>query len=115
MCSGSLSACLRSCSVGFWSEQKGLSPLPEAWLSRAGSQCLRHWERWLSPARRRVTAHVQFVRHARVDPEMSRSLKSQGFRCHCEDFCQARTPLYMLREIFAGALPASAHQAQMYF
>jgi len=25
-----------------WSEEKGLSPGPEAWLSRAGSQCLRY-------------------------------------------------------------------------
>jgi len=48
------------------SEEKGFSPGPEAWLSRAGSQCLRCWERWLSPARRRVTAHVRSVRHARV-------------------------------------------------
>ena len=32
-----------------WSEKKGLYvPGPEAWLSRAGSQCLRFWERWLS-------------------------------------------------------------------
>jgi len=53
-----------------WSEEKGLSPGP-AWLSRAGSQCLRHWERWLSLARRRVAAHVWSVRHARVDPELS--------------------------------------------
>jgi len=63
-----------------WNEEKGVSPGPEAWLSRAGSQCLRHWEGWLSPARRRVAAHVQSVRHARVNPELSGSLKSQGFR-----------------------------------
>ena len=38
----------------FWSEEKGLSPGPEAWLSRAGSQCQRHWKRWLRPARCRI-------------------------------------------------------------
>jgi len=54
-----------------WSEEKGLSPGPEAWLSRAGSQWLAHWERWLSTARRRVAAHVRSVRHACVDPELS--------------------------------------------
>jgi len=27
----------------FWSEEKGLSPGPEAWLSRIGSQGQRHW------------------------------------------------------------------------
>ena len=43
-----------------------MSPGPEAWLPRAGSQCLRCWERWLSPVRCRVAAHVQSVRHARV-------------------------------------------------
>jgi len=41
---------------------------------------MRRWERWLSPARRRVAAHVRSVRHERVDPELSGSLKSQGFR-----------------------------------
>ena len=41
-------------------------PGPEAWLSRAGIQCVRCWERWLSPVRRRVAAHVRSVRHARV-------------------------------------------------
>jgi len=76
----------------FWSEEKGLSLGPEAWLSRAGSQCQRHWERWLSPARRRVATHVWSVRHARVDPELSGSLKSQGFRRQYEGFCQARAP-----------------------
>jgi len=39
---------------------------PEVWLSRAGSQCLRCWEIWLSPVRCRVAAHVRSVRHARV-------------------------------------------------
>jgi len=92
MCSVSPSACLGSWSVGqVWSEAKGLSPGPEAWLSRAGSQCQRHWERWLSPARR-VATHVRSVCHARVDPELSGSLKSQGFRCQYEGFCQARAP-----------------------
>ena len=51
-------------------KEKGLSLGSEAWLSRAGSQCLRHWERWLSPARYRVAAHVQSVLHARVNPEL---------------------------------------------
>jgi len=37
-------------------------PGPEAWLSRAGSQCVRCWERWLSPVRRRVAAHVRSMR-----------------------------------------------------
>jgi len=46
----------------------------------------------LSPVRRRVAAHVQPVRHARVDPELSGSLKSQGFRRQYEGFCQARAP-----------------------
>jgi len=69
-----------------------VSPGPDAWLSRAGSQCLRYWELWLSPVRRRVAAHVQPVRHARVDPELSGSLKSQGFRRQYEGFCQARAP-----------------------
>jgi len=41
-------------------------PDPETWLSRAGSQCVRCWERWLSPVRRRVAAHVRSIRHARV-------------------------------------------------
>ena len=36
---------------------------PETWLSRAGSQCLRYWEWWLSPVRRRVAGHVWSVRH----------------------------------------------------
>jgi len=44
---------------------QGQAPDPEAWLSRAGSQCLRCWERWLSPVRCRVAAHVRSVRHAR--------------------------------------------------
>jgi len=92
MCSGSPSACLVSCSVGFGAKRRGLSPGPEAWLSHAGSQCLGHWERWLSPARCRVAAHVRSVRHARVDPELSGSLKSQRFRRQCEGFCQARAP-----------------------
>jgi len=59
----------------FWSEEKGLSPGPAAWLSRAGSQYQRHWERWLSPARRRVAAHVRSVLHERVNPKLSGSLK----------------------------------------
>ena len=92
MCSVHLSACLDSYSVGLWSEEKGLSPGPEAWLCQAGSQCQRHWERWLSPAHRRVAAHVWSVCHARVDPELSGSLKSQGFRRQYEGFCQARAP-----------------------
>jgi len=75
-----------------WSEEKGLSLGPEAWLSRAGSQCLRYWERWLSPARRWVAAHVRSVHHARVNPELLGSLKSQGFRRQYEGFCQARAP-----------------------
>ena len=41
-------------------------PGPEDWLSRAGSQCVRCWERLLSPVRRRVAAHVRSVGHARV-------------------------------------------------
>ena len=45
----------------FWNEEKGLSPGPETWLSRAGRQYQRHWERWLSPVRRRVFAHVWSV------------------------------------------------------
>jgi len=65
-----------------------------------GSQCLRHWERWPIPARRRVAADVLSVRHARVDPELSGSLKSQGFRRQCEGFCQARAP-------FAASHPVS--------
>jgi len=36
------------------SAAKTLEPGPEAWLSRAGSQCVRYWERWLSPVRRQV-------------------------------------------------------------
>jgi len=83
-----------------WSEDKGLSPGPEAWLSRAGSQCLRYWERWLSPARRRVAAHVRSIRHARVDPKLSGSLKSQGFRRQYKGFCQARA-------LFAASHPVS--------
>jgi len=75
-----------------WSKEKGLSPGPEAWLSRAGSQCERHWERLLSPARRRVAAHVRSVRHARVDPKLLGSLKSQGFRRQYEGCCRARAP-----------------------
>ena len=74
------------------SEEKGLSPGPKDWLFRAGSQCLRYCERWLSPVRRRAAVHVRFVRHARVDPELSGSLKSQGFRRQYEGFCQARAP-----------------------
>jgi len=48
----------------------------------------------LSPVRRRVAAHVQVqsARHARVNPELSGSLKLQGFRRQNEGFCQARTP-----------------------
>jgi len=88
----------------FWSEEKGLSPGPEAWLSRAGSQCQRHWERWLRPARRRVAAHVQSVRHARVNPELSGSLKSQGFRRQYEGFCQARAPFAASHPVNRGAL-----------
>ena len=76
----------------FWSEEKGLSLGPEAWLSRAGSQCQRHWERWLSPARRRVAAHVRSVCHAPVDPELSGSLKSQGFRRQYEGFGHSCAP-----------------------
>jgi len=41
-------------------------PGPETWLSRAGSQCLRCWERWMSPVRRRVAAHFRSVHIARV-------------------------------------------------
>ena len=44
----------------------------------------------MSPVRRRVAAHVWSIHHARVDPELSGSLKSQGFRRQCEGFCQAR-------------------------
>ena len=47
---------------------------PEAWLSRAGSQCLRCWERWLSPACCRVASQVQSVGHARVNPELNQTL-----------------------------------------
>jgi len=63
-----------------WSEEKVLSPGPEPWLSRAGSQCLRHWERWLIPARHRVAVNVLSVHHARVNPNLLGSLKLQGFR-----------------------------------
>jgi len=94
MCSGSPSARDGSCSGG--SVEKGLSPGPGALLSRA----VRHWERWLSPARRRVAAHVWSVRRARVDPELSGSLKLQAFRRQCEGFCQTRAP-------FAASRPAS--------
>jgi len=46
----------------------------------------------LSLVRRRAATHVQSVRHARVNPELSGSLKSQGFRRQYEGFCQARAP-----------------------
>jgi len=75
-----------------WNKEKGSSPGPEARLSRAGSQWLRHWERWLSTALRRVATHVQLVGHAHVDSELSESLKSQGFRRQYEGFCEARAP-----------------------
>ena len=54
----------------------------------------------MRPVRRRVAAHVWSVRHAHVDPELSGSLKSQGFRRQCEGFCQARAP-------FAASHPVS--------
>ena len=54
----------------------------------------------LSPARRRVAAHVRSVRHARVDPELSGSLKLQGFRRQYEGFCQVHAP-------FAASHPVS--------
>jgi len=46
--------------------ERWMSPGPEVWLSLAGSQCLRCWERWMSPVRRRVAAHVRSVRHGPV-------------------------------------------------
>jgi len=90
----------------FWSEEKGLSPGPEAWLSRAGSQCLRHWERWLSPARRQVAVHVRSVRLAHVDPKLLGSSKSQGFRRPLEGCCQARAP-------FAASLPVGRSSSKV--
>ena len=87
-----------------WNEEKGLSSGPEALLSRAGSQCQRHWERWLNPARCRVAAHVRSVHHARVDPKLSGSLKSQGFRRQYESFCQARAPFAASRLVSRSAL-----------
>ena len=54
----------------------------------------------MSPALRRVAAHVLSVRRARVDPELLGSLKSQGFRRRYEGFCQARAP-------FAASHPLS--------
>jgi len=87
-----------------WIGEKGLSLGPEAWLSRAGSQCLRLWERWLSPARRRVAAHVRSVHHARVDPELSGSLKLQRFMRQCEGFCQARAPCTASHPVSCSAL-----------
>jgi len=86
--------------------QKVLSPGPEVWLSRAGRECLRHRERWLILARRRIAANVLSVRHARVDPELSGSLKSQGFRRQCEGFCQARAP-------FAASHPVSCSASKV--
>ena len=88
----------------FWSEEKGLSPGPEAWLSRARSQCQRHWERWLGPARHRVAAHVRSIQHAHVDHELSGSLKSQGFRRQYKGFCQARAPFAASHPVNHGAL-----------
>jgi len=35
-----------------------------------------------------VATHVRSVRHVRVNPELSGSLKSQGFRRQYEGFCQ---------------------------
>jgi len=99
MYSVSVSACLGSYSVSF-GRREGLVPGPEDCVSRARSQCLRHWERWLSPARRRVAAHVWSVRHARVNPELLGSLKSQGFRRQYEGFLQTRA-------LFAVSHPGS--------
>jgi len=49
------------------SDENGLSPGPEACQSWQG---LRHWERWLSPARRQIAANVWSVHDARVDPSL---------------------------------------------
>ena len=38
--------------------------------SRAESQCQRHLERWLIPARRQIAANVWSVHDARVDPSL---------------------------------------------
>jgi len=57
----------------------------------------------LSPVRRRVAAHVRSVRHARVDPELSGSLKSQGFRRQYEGFCQARAPFTVSHPVSRSA------------
>jgi len=57
----------------------------------------------LSPVRCRVAAHVWSVRHARVDPELSGSLKSQGFRPQCEGFCQARAPFAVSHPVSRSA------------
>jgi len=60
----------------------------------------------LSPARRRVAAHVRSDHHARVDPELSGYLKSQGFRRQYEGFCQACAP-------FAASHPVSRSASQV--
>jgi len=75
MCSGSPR---KSCLVerSLCSQAKGLSPGPGGLLSRTGSQYLRHWERWLSPARRWVATHVRSVHHEHVDPKLLGTLKS---------------------------------------
>jgi len=86
-----------------WTKEKVLLPGPEAWLSRAGSQYLRHSERWLIPARCHFTANVLSVRHARVDPDLSASLESQGFRRQCEGFFQARAPFAVFNPVSCSA------------
>jgi len=86
----------------------GLSPGPRALLSRAGSQCLKHWERWFRPGRRRVAVHVQSIRHARDDPGLSGSWKSRGFRRQCKGLCQTRA-------LFAGSRPARSQLIVLFF
>jgi len=89
-----------------WCKEKGLSSAP-AWLSVVGSQCLRHWERWLSLACRQVAAHVQSFRSpCTCRSRTVGSLKSQGFRRQCEGFCQARAP-------FAASHPVSRSASKL--
>jgi len=91
-----------------WSVGMGLSPGPRALLSRAESQCLKHWERWFRPGRRRVAVHIQSIWHARDDPGRSGSWKSRGFRRQCEGLCQTRA-------LFAGSRPARSQLIVLFF
>ena len=78
-----------------------LKPGPEAWLSRAGSQCLRWWERWMSPVRCRVAAHVHpFAMH--VSGASNEAFVS--FSHFRDDFFFPYWKLYTLNSVLANTL-----------